>query len=70
MSTIKEKSSWADLGMALYERLHERNAVITYEFDNLEVAVPAGPDQPQSSASWKINGALQIRTPPPEGDAS
>jgi len=70
MSTSKDKSSWADLGMALYERLHERNAVITYEFDNLEVAVPAGPDKPQSSASWKINGALQIRTTPPEGDAS
>ena len=70
MSTSKDKSSWADLGVALYERLHERNAVITYEFDNLEVAVPAGPDQPQTSASWKINGGLQIRTTPPEGDAS
>ena len=70
MSTNKDSSSWADLGVALYERLHERSAVITYEFDNLEVSVPAGPEQPQSSANWKVNGGLQIRTTPPDGDAS
>ena len=70
MSTNKDSSSWADLGVALYERLHERSAVITYEFDNLEVSVPAGPEQPQSSASWKVNGGLQIRTTSPDGDAS
>ena len=44
--------------------------IVTYEFDNLEVSVPAGPEQPQSSANWKVNGGLQIRTTPPDGDAS
>lgn len=68
MTTNQGRSTWADLGVALYERLHERNAVITYEFDNLEVAVPSGPDQPDTSANWKINGALQIRTTPPESE--
>ena len=64
MDEIKQTSSWADLGAALYERLHERNAVITYAFENLEVEIPAGPDQPDMSATWKINGTIQNPTLP------
>ena len=62
MDGIKQTSSWADLGAALYERLHERDAKITYAFENLEVEVPGGPNQSGISATWKINGAIQICT--------
>ena len=62
MDGITQTSSWADLGAALYERLHERDAKITYAFENLEVEVPGGPHQSGISATWKINGAIQICT--------
>ena len=57
-----QTSSCADLGAALYERLHERDAKITYAFENLEVEVPGGPNQTGIPATWKINAAIQICT--------
>ena len=61
----KEKVSFVDLGMALYERLTGRGAAINYEFENMEVEVPrdTGPDAPR--ALWKLNGKLRITTDEP-----
>ncbi len=61
----KEKVSFVDLGMALYERLTGRGAAINYEFQNMEVEVPrdTGADAPR--ATWKMNGKLRITTDEP-----
>ncbi len=61
----KEKVSFVDLGMALYERLTGRGAAINYEFENMEVEVPrdTGPDAPR--ATWKLSGKLRITTDEP-----
>lgn len=61
----KEKVSFVDLGMALYERLTGRGAAINYEFENMEVEVPrdTGPGAPR--ATWKMNGKLRITTDEP-----
>ena len=35
-------TTWPELAIGLYEKLTERNAEITYEFENMEVSVPSG----------------------------
>ena len=59
---IDETTTWPDLGIALYDRLTGRNARITYEFDDVEVAVPskAGPDA--DHARWQVDGTVHITT--------
>lgn len=54
--------SWPDLAIGLYDKLTGRGAEITYEFDNMEVWVPSGAEGNVSSAPWKLNGVLRIRT--------
>jgi hypothetical protein len=63
--TQKERVSFVDLGMALYERLTGRGAAINYEFKEMLVEVPrdTGPDAPR--ATWKLNGVLRITTDEP-----
>lgn len=58
----KEKVTFVDLGMALYERLTEKGAAINYEFKNMTVEVPrdTGADAPR--ATWKLDGMLRITT--------
>ena len=55
-------TTWPELGIALYDKLTGRGAEITYEFDNLEVAVPSSASPDASHAHWKLNGSLKIRT--------
>lgn len=61
----KERVTFVDLGMALYERLTGRNATITYEFDKMTVEVPrdTGPNSPR--AVWKMDGTLRVTTSEP-----
>lgn len=58
----KEKVTFVDLGMALYERLTEKGAAINYEFKDMTVEVPrdTGADAPR--ATWKLDGMLRITT--------
>ena len=54
-------TQWADLVGTLIERLTGKEAIITYEFDNLVIDIPkaAGPGgKDLGSAKWKINGKL------------
>jgi hypothetical protein len=63
-NTNSKTTHWADLISALFERLTGKEAIITYEFDNLEVEIPkaAGPGgKDLGSAKWKINGKLIIK---------
>ena len=63
MAELNENTtSWPDLAIGLYDRLTGRGAEITYEFDNMEVAVPSSASDKASYANWKLNGTLKIRT--------
>ena len=39
--SIEATTNWPDLAIGLYDRLTGRNAEITYEFENMEVAIPS-----------------------------
>ena len=62
--TNSKSTQWVDLISALFDRLTGKEAVITYEFDNLVVDIPkaAGPGGKElGSAKWTINGKLIIK---------
>lgn len=59
---IENTTNWPDLAIGLYDHLTGRGAEITYEFDNMEVAVPSNATDDASYANWKLNGTLRIRT--------
>lgn len=59
-----QTTQWADLIGTLFDRLTGKEAVITYEFDNLIVDIPkaAGPGGKElGSAKWTVNGKLIIK---------
>lgn len=63
-NTNSKTTQWVDLISALFDRLTGKEAVITYEFDNLVVDIPkaAGPGGKElGSAKWTINGKLIIK---------
>ena len=53
--------TWPELAMELFDKLTGRQAEITYEFENLEVFVPAHHAVDAELARWKVNGILKIR---------
>lgn len=55
-------TTWPDLAIGLYDRLTGRNAEITYEADNLEIAVPSAANDAAHHATWRVSGTLRIRT--------
>ena len=61
----KERVTFVDLGIAMYERLTEKGAAINYEFKDMTVEVPrdTGADAPR--ATWKLDGTLRITTDEP-----
>jgi hypothetical protein len=55
--------TWPELAVGLYDALTGRNAEITYEFQQMEIHVPASTgDENVKQARWKLNGTLKIRT--------
>ena len=63
-NTNNKTTQWVDLISALFDRLTGKEAVITYEFDNLVVDIPkaAGPGGKElGAAKWTINGRLIIK---------
>ena len=57
---IENTLNWPDLAIGLYDRLTGRGAEITYEFENMEIAVPSNASSDSSYANWKVNGTLKI----------
>ncbi|MFC5970461.1 hypothetical protein ACFPYI_03880 [Halomarina salina] len=55
-------TTWPDLGIALYDRLTGRNAVIEYEFDDMNVFVPSRAGEDADHAHWRLDGTLTIST--------
>ncbi len=62
MNTQTRTMNWADLGIGLYDRLTERNAEITYDFDNFRMRIPSATGDETSYAEWNLNGKLTITT--------
>ncbi|GGA89623.1 hypothetical protein GCM10011369_34770 [Neiella marina] len=54
-------TTWPDLAIALYEKLNERNAELTYEFEQMQIGVPSSAGAGSETAHWTINGVLKIR---------
>ena len=53
--------TWPELAAELYDKLTGRKAEITYEFQDMEVAVPSVAAEQANHAPWKLNGVLKIR---------
>lgn len=63
MSADNATHTWPELAAGLYDALTGRNAEITYEFQDMNVHVPAGTGgESVAHAHWKLNGVLKIRT--------
>ena len=63
MSNENATNTWPELAIGLYDSLTGRNAEITYDFENMEVFVPAKTGgENVDYAQWKLNGVLKIRT--------
>lgn len=60
--TSIDTTTWPELAIGLYDRLTGRNAEITYEFENFQLAIPSSANEDAKHANWKLNGALRIRT--------
>jgi hypothetical protein len=61
---MSRTSEWVDLISSLFDRLTGKEAVVTYEFDNLTINIPraSGPGgKDLGSAEWTINGKLIIK---------
>jgi len=59
-----QTNNWVDLISALFDRLTGKEAIVTYEFDNLIIDIPraSGPGGKElGSAKWTINGRLIIK---------
>jgi hypothetical protein len=57
-----QTTTWPELAEGLYGFLTGRGATIEYDFDGLEVWVPSSTHVEATSAHWKINGIIKIRT--------
>ena len=53
--------TWPDLAIGLYDKLTGRNATITYDFEDFEIAVPREVGS-EESTQWRMNGTLKIST--------
>ncbi|MEC7225966.1 MAG: hypothetical protein VXW00_03770 [Candidatus Latescibacterota bacterium] len=63
MESTKATTTWPELAIGLYEQLTKRGAEITYAFDQLTVAVPAGAGAGEDlNAKWHVDGTLRIST--------
>lgn len=58
----KETHTWPELAIGLYDKLTGRGAEIHYNFQDLEVFVPASTQPDSAQARWKLNGTVTIST--------
>lgn len=60
--SVRDTRDWPTLAAGLYDALTGRRAEITYEFDDVTVAVPSKVGEGAEHARWNVNGTLRIRT--------
>ncbi|GAL07088.1 hypothetical protein ACFFLZ_08760 [Photobacterium aphoticum] len=54
-------TNWPELAGALYDKLTERHAELTYEFDHVEIGVPSGTGEKSEQSTWTVSGSISIR---------
>lgn len=59
---MSETNTWPELAIGLYDKLTGRGAEITYQFDNMEIWIPASTSPDASKAHWKVNGRVVVST--------
>lgn len=59
---IDETRTWPDLAISLYDRLTGRNAIIEYDFEDMEVDVPSKAGTDADHARWRVDGTVTIST--------
>ena len=57
-----DTQTWPDLAIGLYDKLTGRAAAITYDFQGLEISVPSSASATAQHATWRVSGAVTIRT--------
>ena len=55
-------NTWPELAIELYKALTEKNAEITYHFEDMKVEIPSGTGPKAEHAIWKLDGKLRIST--------
>jgi len=58
----EKTTTWPELAISLFDKLNERDAEITYDFNDFQVWVPSTASDDTPAAPWKMNGVLKIRT--------
>jgi hypothetical protein len=61
-TSIDETKTWPELAIGLYEQLTGRGATITYQFEDMEVAVPSKVGEDADHAHWRVDGTVHITT--------
>ena len=56
----KNPNAMADMAIAILDKLTGLNAEFSFDFDNMQVQLPARPNAPETQI--KVNGTLRIRT--------
>lgn len=62
---VDETTTWPELAISLYDRLTGRGAEITYDFEDMEVAVPSKTGEDADHAHWQLDGTIRITTREP-----
>lgn len=57
-----DTQTWPDLAIGLYDKLTGRGAEITYEFQNMEIAIPSSASANAHHATWRVSGTMKVRT--------
>lgn len=50
----------ADMAIAIFDKISNLNAEVSFDFENMEVQLPGKPNRPETQL--KVNGTLRIRT--------
>jgi hypothetical protein len=58
----EESTTWPELAIGVYDRLTGRGAEITYEFEDMDVAVPSKTGEDADHAHWRIDGTIHVTT--------
>jgi len=60
--TKTHQATWPDFAAGLYDKLTGRGAEISYEFNDMNVYIPAKLGEESDHFHWKLDGSLIIRT--------
>lgn len=59
--TTTKEATWPDFAAGLYDKLVGGKNGITYEFEDMELFIPAKLGEESDHFHWKMNGAVKVR---------